>query len=1158
MFALDDVRLVWSPSDLRAATQCRYAFLRCLEVLLGRAEPSVATADPMARQLAALGERHEAELLSAYERIGTVVRPGLPEWPRSEVTLRDAARRTQEALGGDADTVYQATFFDGEMLGHADFLEHAADGWRVCDAKLARSESALALVQVGAYAEQLGRLDVPTSRTVSLLLGSGRRRDVAVADVVPVYRSLREGFRALVREHVERGAPVHWDDAGLVACGGCDVCIEAAQEHRDVLLVAGVHRRQRDQLRDAGVRTVEALAAADDPPADMPPATFTRLRTQAELQASTPDGGVRHLLTEDAPATLARLPAPSAGDLFFDFEGDPHYDEGDRGRSGIQYLWGTLDAEGAYEPVWAHTFAQERQVFEDFVDLLTARRERWPDLHVYHYAAYETVALKRMAMIYRTREEELDDLLRGEVFVDLYAVVRGSVMVSERSYSIKKLEPLYMGEELRAEDGVSSGDVSIEVYHRFRALREEDPRAATEQLDALADYNRYDCRSTLGLRDWLLERAQEAGVRDRIVPRAVPVEPREQAQEEGELEAALAARAGGEHREQRTPQEQAWAMLATAIGFHRREAKQFWWGHFDRLGRPVESWAGDRDVFAVESAELVQDWTHPGGRARNLERQVRLVGDWGRGSTERSRSQVVYAAPAPERAYGPEGGSSAAATAHRLDWDPERPREALLVERAPEGLVFADLPVALVPASPPDTSILSEAIARVAQDALGADELPAHPALDLLARRRPRLLAGAELPHGGRPVEDLVSALLALDRSALAVQGPPGTGKTWTGSRVIRRLVEEHGWRVGVVAQSHAVVEHLLAGIVDAGLDPARVGKSANQRTDPPWTEVGNTAAARAAYLEEHWGTGCVLGGTAWTLAHADLVEPGGLDLLVVEEAGQFSLATTIAVSGCASRLLLLGDPQQLPQVSQGTHAEPVDESALGWLMDDEPTLDPALGYFLEESYRMHPAVTAPVSELAYAGQLRSAAPPSARSLDGVEPGLEVVRIEHHGNRTESPEEAQEVVRQVRAYLGATWSDPADTGTPRPLGPADMLVVAPYNAQVELIRRELDAAGITGVRVGTVDRFQGQEAPVAILSMTASSAADVSRGMGFLLSRNRLNVAISRAQWRAVLIRSEALTAHLPSGAESLLQLGAFMALCDQGIPARTLAGSRG
>jgi uncharacterized protein len=270
-------------------------------------------------------------------------------------------------------------------------------------------------------------------------------------------------------------------------------------------------------------------------------------------------------------------------------------------------------------------------------------------------------------------------------------------------------------------------------------------------------------------------------------------------------------------------------------------------------------------------------------------------------------------------------------------------------------------------------------------------------------------------------------------------------------------------------------------------------------------------------------------------------VPAGSLDLLVVDEAGQFSLANTIAVSRAASRLLLLGDPQQLPQVSQGQHPEPVDESALGWLANGEAVLPDEYGYFLPESWRMAPELCAAVSRLSYEGRLESAPPAKSRALAEVPPGVETVLVEHSGNATASVEEANEVVRQVRAHVGLSWRDGNET---RPLAADDVIVVAPYNAQVNLIRTKLDEAGFAATPVGTVDRFQGQEAVVAIVSLACSDPGEAPRGMEFLLNRNRVNVAVSRAKWRAVVVRSPRLTAYLPTKPAALEELGAFIGLC--------------
>jgi uncharacterized protein len=334
-------------------------------------------------------------------------------------------------------------------------------------------------------------------------------------------------------------------------------------------------------------------------------------------------------------------------------------------------------------------------------------------------------------------------------------------------------------------------------------------------------------------------------------------------------------------------------------------------------------------------------------------------------------------------------------------------------------------------------------------------------------------------------------------------------------------------------------------------VDPQRVGKKVKKSAQPRprgWSEVKEDQYP--AFIAEDGG--CVIGGTAWDFANPGRVPPGSLDLQVIEEAGQFSIANTLAVAAASRNLLLLGDPQQLPQVIQGTHTEPVDQSGLGWLIDGAPTLDSAHGYFLEKTWRMHPDVCEPVSQLSYGGLLSNEPVTASRHLAGCEPGVHEILIEHDGNSTDSVGEADCVVAEITKLLGSEWTD--EKGT-RPLGSDDVLVVAAYNAQVLRIRRQLEIAGIPGVQVGTVDKFQGKQAPVVFFSLAASSAEDVPRGISFLLNRNRVNVAISRAKYATYIVRSPHLTDYLPASPAGLVELGAFMGVTEIGSAGEGLVG---
>lgn len=431
---------------------------------------------------------------------------------------------------------------------------------------------------------------------------------------------------------------------------------------------------------------------------------------------------------------------------------------------------------------------------------------------------------------------------------------------------------------------------------------------------------------------------------------------------------------------------------------------------------------------------------------------------------------------------------------------------------------------------------------------------------DLLFRRAPRLKKSAsnaknaenlprevDFPVSDLPTVDAVhAAVRALDRSYVAVQGPPGAGKTFLASHVIARLVAE-GAKVGVVAQSHAVIENLmLACCARDGFDVSRAvrlrGKSVTP--DAPWSEVSDSEL-----VELISGAGGLLfGGTVWDYVSERRVPAGSLDVLVVDEAGQFSLTNTVAAARAARSVLLLGDPQQLPQVSTGVHPYPVDVSALGWLSDGAAALDPRFGYFLGESWRMDSALCERVSWLSYDGALASAAATAGRTLRGVEPGVVSYPVEHAGCSVRSVQEAQAVVDCVRELLGREWV-PAAGVEPRPLAAEDCIVVAAYNAQVDCVREALIAAGLAdssgaGVRVGTVDKFQGQEAAVVLVSL-ASSRVDSGRGAGFVLSPNRLNVAVSRGQWRAVLVHSPWVARSVPQDVEEVLALSGFAGLVE-------------
>ena len=1148
---LADDRVVLGPTDIAAAVECEFGWLRNLDAKLGRSEEVLEAEDPMLARTARLGDAHERRVLARFRAEFGPYDPetgaGVFDVGRADLGLpaaERAAERTVTALRTGADVIYQAAFCRADLVGYADFLVRVGDGsWAVYDTKLARRAKVTALLQIAAYADELAALGVPASPTAHLLLGDGSTSSHRVADIVPVYVERLARLRAMIAEHQGENGPVAWLDERYLACGRCGTCEREVAAHRDLLMVANLTRHQRAALIRAGITTIDALAANTIAVAGISERTLAAATGQARLQVlqdppGGPERGVRFEVT-DAGA-LGALPAPDPGDVFFDFEGDPLWTDADPSRSGLEYLFGVLeapagDAAPTFRPFWAHDRAQERRALTDFLAYLAERRRRYPGMHVYHYAAYERSALLRLAGRHGVGEDEVDQLLRDGVLVDLYAVVRNAIRVSQPSYSLKKLEPLYMGDELRSGDVTTAAD-SIVAYATYCDLLEAGrAKDAARALAEIRDYNEYDCYSTLRLRDWLLSRAAEHGV-----PPAGPDPADEKAGSDERIEddQALVESLIGDFadlpRTERTDDQQARALLAASLGYHQREAKPFWWAHFDRLAHPVDEWADTSEVMVVDEVKVVSDWART-GRQPKPHRTLRVRGEVAGGTELPGDLFALYdAAELPAGVQAPpgyRGHTNVKVTGRTDDNAGDVTIDEISATPDPGG---PPLPMALAPRPTIRTDGLATAITEVAV-AVADGALTDSAALDLLRRRPPRLSDGGALPRVAPDAQRLTEVVTRLDDSYLAVQGPPGSGKTHTGAAIVASLVER-GWTVGVVAQSHRVIENFLTAVADAGVPADRIGKKAD--TAERWTALKDTDIRQ--WLAGDGGR--VLGGTAWDFTNAKRVPRGMLDLLIVDEAGQFSLANTVAVSVAAHRLLLLGDPQQLPQVSQGTHPEPCDESALAWVMDGHNVMPGDRGYFLADSWRLHPTLCRAVSHLSYDDRLRARPEAAARELAGVAPGVERVLVDHAGNSTSSVQEAEAVLARTRQLLGTPWRDGAGAD-PRPLAERDILVVAPYNAQVATIGRALRDAGLTDVRVGTVDKFQGQQAPVVLVSLAASDPAEVPRGMGFLVNRNRINVAISRAQWCAILVRSPRLTDYLPGDPASLAELGAFLSL---------------
>lgn len=1217
MFLLDSPEgnktLIFSASDLVTASECQYRTLRILDEKLGRTTKPGFAKDEMLERAAKLGDAFEDKILHEYKEefgewdaatgkgVKVVERTKGPDGKAAAPTWADLdAKReeTLEALRIGADVVFQATFFDGSMVGFADFLMKQDDGsYAVHDTKLARHARVSALLQLAAYGDQLEKYGIPVAPVATLVLGNREHSNHSMADLLPVFREHRERFLALTAAHRAQPLPVAWLQDGIGYCGRCDYCSQQVAEHQDLLLVNGMTGSQRRKLMAQGITTVQALA---DLPEDQVKGPLVRLRDQARMQlglepdvktvtAGTGDGA--HPASYKVLPTISRLPKPSPGDIFFDFEGDPLWQDAVSEKWGLEYLFGSLEAPDPaapagtpekFVPFWAHSRAEEGKAFKDFIAYVEARRAKDSAMHVYHYAPYEKSALRNLAILHgdKAAEDTVDDWLRSGLLVDLLDTVRQSVRISESSYSIKKLEPFYMGENTRSGD-VKDAGASVVAYANYCKARDaglagdtEQVQEATKILASISDYNEYDCLSTLRLRDWLFEIkaavetetwTEGSGKLPKTDDEKSKASTFEPTKGELKLDAYIAQLTAQDSTHKLSDDENAIAMVSAAASYHRREDKKFWWGHFDRLEKGPESWNEERNMLLIQDVEVLEDWAKATPKAKTETRTLKVTGTATEGSDFRPGTSWfgMIAGPLPEGLSEDSGYPKLRDGLFNITIvedvsDPATPELTTLIVKDKSSMKvppYDQLPMALTPDQPINAKSIKAALAELAEKVgNNLPHLPDHPGIDILRKTTPRFNGSASLPSAvvqedGHSIREydyigaITEAVLKLDHSYLAVQGPPGTGKTHVGSHVIANLIKQ-GKKIGVVGQSHAVVENMLRATIEkAGVDPERVGKKLAAPHDVPWKITDDKQFGKLLSSPE----GALIGGTAWTMTGANVPE-GSLDLLVIDEAGQYSLANTLAVARAAKNLLLLGDPQQLPQVTQGSHPAPVDESALGWLSKGHATLPAEMGYFLADSWRMHPELCAAVSRLSYEGKLFSAPAASLRHLAGKAPGVETIYVSQNpgsdkDNKQSSPEEAAAVVAQAKEHLGLVWT-PGPDKEPLPLTQEDILVVAAYNAQVNLVRETLDEAGLPDVRVGTVDKFQGQEAPVVLVTMACADPSGAPRGMEFLLNRNRINVAVSRGQWRAVIIRSPELSNFMPGRPEGMAELGAFIGLC--------------
>jgi predicted RecB family nuclease len=1101
-----DIRL--SATNLSNHLACHHLTSLDLSVARGkRSAPDWRSPDLFVIQ--ELGLRHEASYLDFLRDKGVSV-----------LDLRDVKDEQQALLEARScmergvEVIAQGSIAAGRWFGRPDVLQKVAKpsrlgGWsyEVYDCKLARETKAATILQLALYSELLREIqgEAPEFMYVVPAGRSFEAEPYRFTEYSAYYRYVK----ARLEKVCDGGQS---KDTYPEPCPHCDVCrwfreCDAQRRGDDHLsLVAGIRRQQRNQLEDWSTGTMAKLAVLPIPLERRPKhgsrEGIERVREQARVQVTgRTEKRLMHepLLPVAEGMGFCRLPEPSADDVFVDFEGDPF-----AGESGLQYLFGFAFRNAvdglSYEKRWALNREEEKEGFEWLVDEIVRRREANPRMHAYHFGAYEPGALKRLMGMYATREDEIDRMLRAGILVDLHQAFKQGVRASVEEYSLKKVEAFYGFERKTPPD--ESRAAMRYVEHRLE-LGWGDQELPESVRGAMEGYNCEDCVSAAGLQDWLERERRKLVEHGTSVPRPPEKsgDPSEKLQEKLDRAAALTLRLcegiPADPKVRSKEQSGQW-LLAQLLSWHRREDKRAWQEGYRLAEMDDEDLLDERvGLTRLRFVKRVE----PG-------RQVptdRYLFDPQKSNVRAGKD--VY--------FGDEKFGEVVAIDH-VNAIVDIKKTKKTAEVHPPTVYMWDAPLS--------TDAQAGSLYRIGEwvEENGLDAPGRYRAgRDLLLRKPPRLLDGKRLePLASEKPENTASRIvLALKDSVFAIQGPPGSGKTCTGARMICELVKRGG-KIGVTALSHKVIRNMLEAVVEAAQEKG-VGGVRCMHRERDGEESDGVAVANKNNDEAlealRSGKANVVGGTSWLWSPEPAFE--AVDALFIDEAGQMSLADVLGVSQAAKKLVLLGDPQQLERPLKGSHPDGAEKSALEHLLDGRKTISEDMGFLLPESWRLHPEVCKFTSSVFYEDKLSSHAIARSRVLEGHAwlngAGLWFVPVAHEGNRNSCAEEVEVVARIVEGLLKPEVRWFRSAGNSRRLREEDILIVAPYNAQVaDLLLR------LPKMRIGTVDKFQGQEAPVVIYSLTTSSPEDAPRGMEFLYSLNRFNVATSRGMSNVIVVGS--------------------------------------
>lgn len=1095
--------LIFSPSDLTLYMESPFAsWMEHYAILFPETTPEIDPPDLMTGLLQAKGDAHEQATLAELTLKGL----SIANLSGSEYTVES----TEDAMRSGAEIIYQARLSRLPFHGRADFLVKVAGTsilgdyhYEVVDTKLSKTLKPSFIIQLCCYADLLESFQGCCPSNIGIILGNNKKVLLKTNSYFYYYQQLKNSFLLAHNSFNPKNRP---DPSDSKSWGRWTKYAETFLLEVDHLSqIANITRSQIKKLNKHGIKTVKELIDSEN--VSIPEINFnvlTRLKAQAKIQQDSigKSRPLFHILpNENQKQGLALLPPHSPLDLFFDIEGFPLEEDG------LEYLWGSVffDENGnrQFKDYWAHNKEEEQQAFKSFIDWAYSRWKQDPTMHIYHYANYEIAACRKLMGRYGICEHEVDQLLRNEVFIDLYKVVKGGLLLGEPRYSIKNVEHLYR-EKRNTE--VGSGDDSIVFYDNWRTVPDGNSWQTSKILNYIREYNIDDCNSTQELVVWLRQKQLENNIK--YIGKTTVVEPeiKEEITERIKLREALLDRSAqlalNNHRDTTVTEIFAWS-----LEFHRRENKPMFWRLFDRLGMEVQELLDDFNCLA-NCVRTNKAPFKPSPRARNFAYEYHF--DPGQEFKGITKDYYVLGEKT-------EDGKNCKVALVKEQSNFEKGIIVLQAKSEPPSVINL-VPDEYINPDPIPASIYIQAKAFYEQ------QLNPCAILDFLRRATPNIHAR----NSGEPIatsndakerlKQIVKAVVNLNNSYLVIQGPPGAGKTYTAMHVIAELLKL-GKRIGICSNSHKAINNLLINTAQYCKENKIKGLFICTNDTDPRLEKLKVKILENNKLSSEIHQGCVVGTTAWGFAREDLAN--SVDYLFIDEAGQVSVANLIAISRSAKNMVLMGDQMQLAQPLQGSHPGESGSSVLDYLLHDTPTIPEELGVFLGTTYRMHSAINHFISSAIYDNKLKSDVYNDKQSIkigdgyNGVlnkEAGIVFIPVEHESNTQASAEEVDLIKQLVNELLGRIFTN--KKGEQKPITLEDILFLAPYNHQVNKLQKSLGE----NAKVGSVDKFQGQEAPIVFLSMCASDASESPRGVNFLFDKHRLNVAVSRAQCLVIVV----------------------------------------